>query len=92
MEPSTTLVVLFSAWGVVTGVLFVLRVHRSLLLSRENDQIFIDAAEQQHVEVQTELIARMTRLRTPIMVLTAISAVLLLSGFSFWLYEGLKNF
>ena len=91
MEPSMVLIMLFSTWGVVTAVLFVLLVYRSLLSSRENDQIFIDAAEQHHCEVQTELIARLKRLRTPIIALTTISAVLFLSGFSFWLYEGLKN-
>jgi adenine/guanine phosphoribosyltransferase-like PRPP-binding protein len=44
------------------------------------------------LEEQKEVIARMTRLRKPIIVLTAASAVLFLSGVSFWLYEGLKNF
>ena len=92
MEPSMILIMLFSAWGVVTAVLFVLLVYRATMSSREDDQIFIDAAEQHHFEEQEELIARMTRLRTPIIALTAISAVLFLSGFSFWLYEGLKNF
>jgi hypothetical protein len=65
--------------------------YRATLSSREDDQIFIDVAEQHHLEEQTEVIARMTRLRKPIIVLTAISAVLFLSGVSFWLYEGLKK-
>ena len=92
MERSTILVMVFSAWGVTTAVLVVLLIYRATLSSREDDQIFIDVAEQHHVEEQTEVIARMTRLRKPIIVLTASSAVLFLSGVSFWLYEGFKNF
>jgi hypothetical protein len=92
MEPSIILVMLFSAWGVITAVLVVLLIYRATLSSKEDDQIFIDAAEHHHLEEQQEVIARMTGLRTPIIALTTISAVLFLSGVSFWLYEGLKNF
>jgi hypothetical protein len=91
MEASMILIMLFSAWGVVTAVLVVLLLYRSLLSSREDDQIFIDAAEHHHVDEQQEIVARMTRLRTPIIALTAISAVLLLSCISFWVYQGWMN-
>jgi len=91
MEPTMILIVLFSAWGVVTGVLLVLLVHRSLMSSREDDQIFIDAAEQHQFEEQKEVIARMTRLEVPIIALSAISAVLFLSVFSVWLFQSSKN-
>jgi len=92
MERSIILVMLFSAWGVITAVLVVLLIYRATLSSKEDDQIFIDAAEHHHLEEQREVIARMTRLRMPIIILSATSAVLFLSGVSFWLYEGLKSF
>ena len=92
MEPSNIVLVLFSACGVITVVLTILLIYRGTLSSKEDDQIFIDAAERHHIEEQNELIARMTRLRMPIIVLTAISAVLFLSAVSVWLYQGLKNF
>jgi hypothetical protein len=92
MEPSIILMMLFSTWGVITAILTILLIYRATLSLREDDQIFIDAAEHLHYEEQQELIARMTRLRTPIIALTAISALLFLSGVSFWLYHGLKNF
>ena len=76
----------------VAAVLVILLIYRATLSSREDDQIFIDAAEHHHLEEQKEVIARMTRLLKPIIVLTATSAVLFLSGVGFWLYEGLKNF
>jgi UDP-N-acetylmuramyl pentapeptide phosphotransferase/UDP-N-acetylglucosamine-1-phosphate transferase len=92
MEPSNFVLVLFSACGAVTVVLAILLIYRTTLSSKEDDQIFIDAAEHHHIEEQNELIARMTRLRMPIIVLTAISAILFLSAVSVWLYQGLKTF
>jgi hypothetical protein len=92
MKPPIILVMLFSAWGVISAVLVVLLIYRATLSSKEDDQIFIDAAEHHYLEEQNEVIARMSGLRKPIIVLTATSAVLFLSGVSFWLYEGLKNF
>ena len=92
MEPSKIVLVLFSACGVFTVVLAVLLIYRATLSSKEDDQIFIDAAEHHHVEEQKDVIDRMTRLRMPIIMLIVISAVLFLSGVSVWLYQGLKNF
>ena len=91
MEPSNIVLELLSGCGVITIILAVLLIYRGTLSSKEDDQIFIDAAEQHHVEEQKELIARMTRLRIPIIVLIVISAILFLSGVSAWLYQGWKN-
>jgi len=92
MEPSNVVWVLFSTAGVVVVPLAILLIYRATLSSKEDDQIFIDAAEHHHVEEQKELIARLTRLRMPIIVLTAISGFLFLSALGLWLYQGLKNF
>ena len=91
MEPSIILTMLFSAWSVVTAVLVVLLIYRATLSSKEDDQIFIDEAEHLHSEEQQEIVTRMTRLRRPIIALSAISAVLLLSSVSFWVYQGWMN-
>jgi len=88
MDPSIIITILFSAWAVVTVVLCCLLIYRATLSSREDDQIFIDASEQHHFEEQKELIDRMTRLRVPILALTAASAVLFVSAVSVWAYEG----
>jgi len=92
IEPSNIVLVLFSSCGVITVVLAILLIYRATLSSKEDDQIFIDVAEHLHNEEQQEIIAKMTRLRIPIIALTATSAVLFLSAVSFWLYQGLKNF
>jgi hypothetical protein len=83
---------LFGVWGGVTVVLIVLLIYRVTLASKEDDQIFIDAAEQHHYQDQQELIARMTRLRRPIIALTAISAALFLTTAGLAIYKGLKGF
>lgn len=89
---SLVLTLLMISWGVVTAVLAVLVIYRGTLSSREDDQIFIDAAEQHHYREQQAIIARSVRLTKPIIALAVISAVLLVAGASVWLYEGFKSF
>ena len=50
---------LLIAWGIVTAVFVVLLVWRSVLSSHEDDQIFLDAAEEHMAREQRELVARM---------------------------------
>jgi hypothetical protein len=80
------------AWVVITIVLAVLVIYRGMLSSREDDQIFIDAAEQHHYREQQEIIAQISRLTRPIIALAVTSAVLLLASASLWLYQGFKSF
>jgi hypothetical protein len=94
MEGSESLVLtlLMIAWGVITVVLTVLVVYRGTLSVREDDQIFIDDAEQQHYKEQQAIIARMSRLTRPIIALAVMSGVLLIACASVWLYRGFKSF
>jgi Ni/Fe-hydrogenase subunit HybB-like protein len=80
------------SWGVITAVLIILVIYRGVLSTREDDQIFIDAAEKHHYEEQQEIIAKMTRLTKPIIALAVISGVLLLTSAGIWIYGGLKSF
>jgi len=89
---SVILMMLMVSWGVITAVLAVLVIYRGTLSSREDDQIFIDAAEKHHYEEQQAIIARMTRLTRPIIALAVISGVLLLTSAGIWIYGGLKSF
>jgi hypothetical protein len=91
MEHSVLVPLLFGAWGVITTVLIVLLIYRATLSSKEDDQIFIGASERVHNNTQQELVARMTRLRAPIITLTAISAVLFLSAVGVWIAQGLRG-
>ncbi|MCU1341390.1 MAG: hypothetical protein JWN92_813 [Candidatus Acidoferrum typicum] len=88
----TFLMLLMVSWGVVTSVLIILVIYRGVLSSREDDQIFIDAAEQHLFQEQQAVIAKMTRLTKPIIALAVISGVLLLTSAGIWIYGGLKSF
>jgi hypothetical protein len=92
MDASQLLIPLLGIWGLVTVVLIVLLIYRVTLASKEDDQIFIDDAEQHHYKEQQELLAKLSRLRGPIIALTAISAALLLTTAGLWIYQGLKSF
>jgi len=72
--------------------LAVLVIYRATLSSREDDQIFIDAAEQHHYREQQAIIARISRLTAPIITLAVVSGVLLLASAGVWLYRGFKSF
>jgi len=83
---------LMISWGVITVALVALIVYRGTLSSREDDQIFIDAAEQHHYQEQLVIIARMSRLTKPIIALSVLSGVLLLASAGVWIYSGFMSF
>jgi len=89
---SLTLTLLMISWGVITAALAVLVIYRGTLSSREDDQIFIDAAEQHHYQEQVAIIAKMTRLTKPIIALAVLSGILLLASAGVWMYQGFKSF
>jgi hypothetical protein len=89
---STILTLLMISWGVVTAVLAILVIYRGTLSSKEDDQIFIDPAEQHHYLEQQMIIAKLSRLTGPIIALSVISGVLLLTSAGIWIYRGFKNF
>jgi hypothetical protein len=84
--------ILMIPWGVITAVLIALLIYRGTLSSKEDDQIFIDTAEQHHYREQQAIIARMSRLKGPIITLSVISGALLLTIVGVWLYQGFKSF
>jgi hypothetical protein len=94
MEESQSLflTLLMASWGVITAVLVILVIYRGTLSSKEDDQIFIDAAEQHHYLEQQAIIAKISRLTKPIIALAVISGVLLLASAGIWIYGGLKSF
>jgi hypothetical protein len=83
---------LMISWGVITLVLVVLVVYRGTLSSKEDDQIFIDAAEQHHYQEQLVIIDRISRLTRPIIALAVLSGALLLASVGVWVYQAFKSF
>lgn len=83
---------LLIAWGVITAVFLILLLWRSLLESREDDQLFIDAAEEHMANDQRALVAKINKFSRPIIASGVAAGALLLCIAGLWLYEGLKNF
>jgi hypothetical protein len=80
------------AWGIVTAVFLALLLWRNLLESHEDDQLFLDAAEDHMAREQRALVQRINTLSRPIMMTGILAGVLLLTSAGLWLYEGLKHF
>ena len=93
MEPITgPILYVLIAWGVVTAIFLLLLIWRSVLASHEDDQIFLDAAEEHMAREQRELVARINKFSRPLMTSGIAAGVLLLVLAGLWLYNGLKNF
>ena len=86
------LLYLLIAWGLVTAIFLVLVAWRSVLSSHEDDQIFLDKAEEHMAKEQRELITKINGLSRPILTSGITSGVLLLLIAGLFVYHGLKNF
>ncbi|HMF90220.1 MAG TPA: hypothetical protein VKL40_06230 [Candidatus Angelobacter sp.] len=64
-------------WGVFTVVLVILLIYRGTLTMHEDDQLFLDSAEDHMQKEQVELIGKMERLTPWVRLCGAGSAVLL---------------
>jgi hypothetical protein len=85
------LVYLLLVWGLVTVMLVALLIYRSFLESREDDQIFIDKAQDHLAAEQRDIIARVTRLGGPIKALVIASGGLLVVCAAAWVWVGLSS-
>jgi hypothetical protein len=93
MEPITgPILYVLIAWGIVTAIFMLLLIRRSVLASHEDDQIFLDAAQEHMAREQREIIAKINTLSRPLMTSGIVSGALLLVLAGLWLYNGLKNF
>jgi hypothetical protein len=79
------------AWGIVTAVFILLFIWRSVLSSHEDDQIFLDAAEEHMAKEQRELVAKINSLSRPLLGTGIVAGVLLLVIAGMLLRPGLKG-
>jgi hypothetical protein len=87
-----TIQILLIVWGVITAVLICAMIYRSTLETREEDQIFLDAAGDSMAQEQRAIVARIEKLGRPIAALAVVSGVILVTIVGLWLYQGFKNF
>jgi hypothetical protein len=92
-EITGPLAYLLLTWGGVTVLLVIMMIYRATLSSREDDQIFLNKAEDNMMaSEQRELIGKLDRLWRPIITLATLSGVLLVASAGLWLWNGLKSF
>jgi len=87
-----TIQILLVVWGVITAVLIIAMIYRSTLETREEDQIFLDAAGDSMANEQRALVAKIEKLGRPIATLAVVSGLILVTIVGLWLYQGFKNF
>jgi hypothetical protein len=94
MEPTLTgpIYYLLIAWSVITAIFVILLIRRTLLASHEDDQIFLDSAQEHMAREQRELVAKINTLSKPIATTGIAAGALLLVIAGLWLYDGLKHF
>lgn len=91
-QMDSTMFVLIVTWSIVTVALILMWIYRSTLENREEDQIFLDAAQESMAREQRAIVARIEKLSRPITSLIVISSTLLLVIAGIWLWQGYKNF
>jgi len=88
---SAPLSYLLIACGVTTAVLVILVIYGDMLATREDDQIYLNRAEQTMMaSEQQALIGKMDRLKKVIMVLAVTAGVLVVASASVWLWAALR--
>jgi hypothetical protein len=89
---SHSLFYLLMSWGAVTAVLIALVIYGNTLSSREEDQLYLNQAEQvMMASEQQVLIAKMHHLARAIIYLSVVSGVLLLASAGLWVWIGLNS-
>ena len=91
MSGISTLTVALIVWGVITGVLVVLLIYRSLVSMKEDDQLFLDSAQSSSEREQQQVRTRLQHLTPYTWVLGVTSGVLLLAIACLWAYQTLHG-
>lgn len=86
------LYILLIACAVVIAIWIILLIYRSTLEAREDDQIFLDKAEESLAREQRELVARIEKINPVIRTTMILWILLAVVSAGVWVYVGLKSF
>ena len=91
--PSAGLIeTLLFVWGGITLLLIGLIIYRGLVGMKEEDRLFLDAAEEHMQREQEEIVARVTRVAPFITVLSYLSGGMILLILALWLWRQVSEF
>ena len=89
---SHSLAYLLVSWGVATAVLVVLVIYGNTLSSREDDELYLNQAEQVMMASEQQiLIGKMNHLARVIVYLAVLSGLLLAASAGVWAWIGLSS-
>jgi hypothetical protein len=83
--------VLTVTWGVATTVLAGLLIYRAVLSTKEEDQLFLNAAKSHLEQEQLQLQSRLSMLGRYAMIFGAVSVALMLTIAGIWTYQQLTR-
>jgi len=92
---SESLSVLWLVWGGITALLVIVLIYRSFVVMREDDQLFLGAADASASKLQAEqqqILNRIKRLRPYIAGLSVASGLVLVWIAGVWVYRGIVGF
>jgi len=78
-------------WGILTGVLVLLLIYRSVMGLHEEDQLFLNPAEKHMEHEQEEAAQKVEKVGPYVYGLGAASGVLLLVIVGIWLWQGMTT-
>ena len=87
----TPVKIIGALWGLVTVTLAITYIRRGILTQHEEDQMFLDRAEDHIRREQEELLARIMKMDKLVFRLAIVSGVLLLVWAAVWVYIGLTT-
>jgi hypothetical protein len=88
MTPLETVLIL---WGIVTGLLAVVLMYRSIIAMKEEEQLFLTGGNSGMEEEQRDIQRRLRRLAPYTKALSASSGILLIASAGIWLAQAMAN-
>ncbi|HVA71511.1 MAG TPA: hypothetical protein VNF02_00265 [Candidatus Limnocylindrales bacterium] len=90
--PTGMFLALLIAGAVALGAWICLLIYRSALEAHEDDQIFLDKAEDAMAQAQRELVAKIERINPIIRTVMILWILLAAVSAGIWIWQGLKSF